>query len=72
MKAGDHGSQAHQLITPQQLGRREQHSAIESEVTPSPARMIEQYEQMIQQLEGEVRTHIRTEQQLKLHIESLQ
>jgi len=41
-------------------------------VTPSPARMIEQYEQLIQQLEGEVRMHIRTEQQLKLHIESLQ
>lgn len=30
------------------------------------------YEQMIQKLEGDVRNHIRIEQQLKLHIESIQ
>ena len=29
------------------------------------------YEQMIQKLEGDVRNHIRVEQQLKLHVESL-
>ena len=33
--------------------------------------MIEEYEKMIQKLEADVRTHIRTEQQLKLHIEGL-
>ena len=31
-----------------------------------------EYEQMIQKLEGDVRQHIRIEQQLKLHIESIQ
>jgi len=31
-----------------------------------------QYEQLLQKLEGEVRNHIRIEQQLKLHIESTQ
>ena len=30
------------------------------------------YEKMIQKLEGDIRTHIRIEQQLKLHIESIQ
>ena len=30
------------------------------------------YEQMVQRLEAETRNHIRVEQQLKLHIESLQ
>jgi len=30
------------------------------------------YEQMVQKLEGDVRQHIRVEQQLKLHIESIQ
>ncbi len=30
------------------------------------------YEKMVQKLEEEVRNHIRVEQQLKLHIESLQ
>lgn len=32
---------------------------------------MEQYEAMIVKLEGEVRTHIRTEHQLKLYIETL-
>jgi hypothetical protein len=31
-----------------------------------------EYEEMIQKLEGDVRNHIRIEQQLKLHIESIQ
>ena len=31
-----------------------------------------EYEEMIQKLEGDVRKHIRTQNQLKLHIESLQ
>ncbi len=30
------------------------------------------YEQMLQKLEAETRNHIRVEQQLKLHIESIQ
>ena len=30
------------------------------------------YEEIIQKLEGDVRNHIRIEQQLKLHIESIQ
>lgn len=30
------------------------------------------YEELIQSLEGEVRKHIRIEQQLKLHIESIE
>lgn len=34
--------------------------------------MTDDYEQMIQKLEGDVRNHIRIEQQLKLHIESIQ
>lgn len=34
--------------------------------------LINEYEQMIQKLEGDIRNHIRIEQQLKLHIESIQ
>ena len=37
----------------------------------SPHRAMEQYEAMIVKLEGEVRSHIRTEHQLKLYIETL-
>ena len=33
-------------------------------------RQVSEYEQIIQKLEGDVRNHIRIEQQLKLHIES--
>lgn len=33
---------------------------------------VSEYEQMIQKLEADVRNHIRVEQQLKLHIESIQ
>ena len=33
---------------------------------------VAEYEEMIQKLEGDVRNHIRIEQQLKLHIESIQ
>lgn len=33
---------------------------------------MSEYEEMIQKLENDVRTHIRVEQQLKLHIESIQ
>ena len=32
---------------------------------------LDQYEQIIQKLESDVRQHIRLEQQLKLHIESI-
>ena len=32
---------------------------------------IEDYERLIQKLEGDIRSHIRVEAQLKLHIESM-
>ncbi|CAG9324137.1 unnamed protein product [Blepharisma stoltei] len=40
--------------------------------TTSLIKRTEQFENMLQKLEGEVRAHIRTEQQLKLHIETCQ
>ena len=32
---------------------------------------LDEYELLIQKLEGDIRTHIRIESQLKLHIESM-
>jgi len=43
----------------------------ESSQTSTTPPIPEDYEKMIQKLEADIRTHIRTEQQLKLHIESL-
>jgi|LauGreDrversion4_2_1035121.scaffolds.fasta_scaffold854839_1 predicted RNase H-like nuclease (RuvC/YqgF family) len=43
-----------------------QKDAKESDLPPS------EYEKMLQKLEGEVRNHIKIEQQLKLHIECIQ
>lgn len=40
--------------------------------TSSLIKRAEQFENLLQKLEGEVRTHIRIEQQLKLHIETCQ
>ena len=35
-------------------------------------RAVSRHEQMLQKLEGDVRNHIRAEQQLKLHAEALE
>jgi len=42
-----------------------------SQVSASPARIVDEYEKMIQKLEADVRQHIRIEQQLKVHIEAM-
>lgn len=47
-------------------------SLCDSVISMSPHERANEYEKLIQQLEGEVRSHIRTEQQLKLHIETMQ
>jgi hypothetical protein len=42
-------------------------------MTPTSAKSIPlDYEKIIQKLESDIRSHIRVEQQLKLHIESIQ
>ena len=51
---------------------RERQTNRSSRTNDSVCQNLEEYEQMVQKLEADVRQHIRVEQQLKLHIENMQ